>query len=121
MPMRTILRRGARWAPAVAVLLLAQVARAGQPAPVSRYLVDGRVYVTVLYRHDGRAGDLAWRDTVAGVSGDAPFRVAADGGLEVTLPSGRTARAHVFPHLALVVEVPPWGGGRAPALGVSVD
>jgi len=119
--MRRIVPRGARWAPAVAVLLLAQGARAGQPAPVTRYLVDGRVHVTVLYRHDGRAGDLAWRDTVAGVSGDAPFRVAADGELEVTLPSGRTARAHVLPHLALVVDVPPWGRGPTPALGVSVD
>ncbi len=119
--MRRILRRGARWMPVVAALLLAQAARAGETVPVTRYLVDGRVHVTVLYRHDGRAGDLAWRDTVAGVSGDAPFRVTADGELEVALPSGRTARAHVLPHLALVVEVPPWGGGPAPALGVSVD
>ncbi|WP_025321504.1 hypothetical protein [Deferrisoma camini] len=87
---------------------------------VSQYLVEGRVYVAVVFGPDGRAGEVAWTDTVTGKRGDAPFRLDEGGRLVVRLPRGETARVHVLPRLALVVESPPWGGDE-PALGVSLD
>ena len=90
-------------------------------ARVSRYLVDGRIHVTVVYRADGTGGEIAWFDTVTGREGGAPFRVQGDGHLELRLPSGRVAHARVLPDVAVVMDSPPWGGRGETALGVNVD
>ncbi len=105
-------------------LLAAALLGSGSPvlaARVSRYLVDGRIHVTVVYRADGTGGEIAWLDTVTGREGGAPFRVEEDGHLELRLSSGRVAHARVLPDVAVVLESPPWGTRGETALGVNVD
>ncbi len=103
------------------VAALVGLGSVAQAARVSRYLVDGRIHLTVVYRADGTGGGIAWLDTVTGREGGAPFRVEKDGHLELHLPSGRVARARVLPDVAVVVDSPPWGGRGETALGVNVD
>ncbi len=111
-------RMGAKLLVAAALLGLGSPAWA---ARVSRYLVDGRIHLTVVYRADGTGGQIAWFDTVTGREGGAPFRVQRDGHLELHLPSGRVARARLLPDVAVVMESPPWGGRGETALGVNLD
>ena len=47
--------------------------------------------MSVLFREDGAAGDIAWQDTVSGRRGDASFAAAEDSILQYRLraPDGR--------------------------------
>jgi hypothetical protein len=100
--------------------LAAGVARAERP-PISRYLVDGRVHLTLIYRSDHTRGEIAWLDTVSGRGGEAPFSLH-NGVLWVEATPGVITRAHHLPALALVFEDPPWAIGHSrKALGLPLD
>ncbi len=111
-----------RWMGVLVFWLAATAAAAADGSPVARYLVDGRVHVTVVYRTDGTAGELAWRDTVTGRAGDTAFRVGEDG-LQLAGPQGFPGgHARLVPAVALVLERPPWDvASERPALGVCLD
>ncbi|GAB4257345.1 MAG: hypothetical protein Kow0092_04120 [Deferrisomatales bacterium] len=103
----------------MAWIALSPPAAAAQSA--SRYLVDGRVYVALLFREDGSGGALSWRDTVSGRSGGVPF--SADGAtLRFAPAEGSVCRAYLVPPAAVVFDAPPWQPARRrPALGLALD
>jgi hypothetical protein len=103
----------------VFALALAQISEADE-VKVGRYLFDARVHVALLARADGTGGELCWRDTVTGRSGEALF-VRKGQTLLVEKAPGTFCEGHLVPDVALVVDDPPWGAGGHPSLGVALD
>jgi len=103
----------------VLTLSLASFSDAGE-TKVGRYLFDARVHVALLARVDGTGGELCWRDTVTGRSGEAPF-VRKGQTLLVEKAPGTVCEGHLVPDVALVVDDPPWGAGGHASLGVALD
>jgi len=103
---------------ALAALALPAAALAAQTG-VSRYLVDGRVHVALVDPGGASQGALYWVDTVSGERGDACLASRGDH-LEL-LPPRRGGRVWLVPGAALVIESPPWGRARSPALGIRLD
>ncbi len=106
------------WAAVLIGLAVPGVAAGGR---VSRYLVEGRVHVTLFARGDGSGGQITWCDTVSGACGEAPYRVGPDGH-EVCAADGVRGRFRVVRQVAVVFERPPWEArAPVPLLGVSTD
>ena len=103
----------------VLTLSLASFSEAGE-MKVGRYLFDARVHVALLARADGSGGELCWRDTVTGRSGEAPF-VRRGQALLVEKTPGAFSEGHLVPDVALVVDDPPWVAGGRTSLGVALD
>lgn len=103
------------------VFALAAAPFAWAGSPVERYLFDRAVHVALVSRADGSGGELCWRDTVTGRTGESAFRKEG-GSLLVEVAPGRFLRAHRVADAALVLERTPWapgGGGRS--LGIALD
>ena len=104
----------------VFTLVAASNAGAATP-PVERYLFDRGVHVALVSRADGTGGELCWRDTITGKTGQTPF-FRSNGDLVVEVSPGHFHRAHRVADAALVLEGTPWvAGGAGRALGIALD
>jgi len=85
---------------------------------VERFLVAGRVRVTLVALDDAASGATIWRDTVLACTGQEPFlhrwRVLHFRGDAVP-------PAHLMPRVALALRNLPWDPSVSTALGVSLD
>ena len=117
-----VLRVLPRWFVLLGVLaLFGADAAVADEAKVRCYLVDARVHVALVSSSSLDAGELLWRDTVTGETGEAPF-IASGDRLFLAGVAGQTAMARVLPDLAILVDRPPWASGDSgPALGIALN
>ena len=87
-----------RWIVAVAGCLLWAVG----PCPcyggasVERFLVEGRVHVTLVTLDDGARGGIIWQDTTMPRSGEEPSRISLIIATIYTVPRTTTGEADTF-------------------------
>lgn len=116
------MRKLTRWIALLGVLALsgAGVAVADE-ALVRCFLVDARIHVAVVSSGAGPEGELVWRDTVTGESGEVPFTARGDCLLLQGAGAG-PAVTRLLPDLAIVMEHPPWAlDRRGPFLGIALN
>jgi hypothetical protein len=87
-------------------------------ASVERFLVEGRVHVTLVTLDDGTRGGIIWQDTAMPRRGEAPFLRR---GRVLHFRGDAVPPAHLVPGVALVLRNPPWNPSISTVLGVSLD